>query len=502
MSGRVLVTGGLGFIGSAFVRALAAAGEPVLNADLDTYAGDERRIDGVPAALVETVRLDVASPELAELVRAERPSLIVHFAAESHVTRSEDAPEVFFHANVAGTRAVLDAAATVGACRVVHMSTDEVYGPCPADPFREDEKLPGEGLATSAYARSKGLADDLALSYAGRVDVVVARPTNCIGPWQHPEKAVPRWATRALRGERLPVWGDGGQVRDWMFVDDAVSALRVLAERGERGQVYNVGPPGRGRAQRRDRPGRCARRGAGRELRLPEPLRPAPARPPLRRRDTTGSRALGWRTSRSLEAAIAETVEWYRRERGVVVDARPRRREALCRLRRRARSSVSASSRLDVYGDLRGRFSEIFRVASMPETFVQCNHSHSAPGVLRGLHYHQHQADLWYVPAGRAQVGLVDLRRPGRNAPRVARPRRGRADHRLHPAGRGARLSRPHRPRCHLLGHGRDDPSDEHGVAWNDPTLAIPWQLDAEPVVSERDAQNPGLDWDLVPTFS
>jgi dTDP-glucose 4,6-dehydratase len=310
VSGRVLVTGGLGFIGSAFVRALAADGRAILNVDLDTYAGDERRIAGVADGLVETLRLDVASPELSDVVRDERPSLIVHFAAESHVTRSEDAPEVFFHANVEGTRVVLEAAEAAG-CRVLHMSTDEVYGPCPGDPFREDDKLPGEGLATSAYARSKALADDLARSYADRVDLVVARPTNCIGPWQHPEKAVPRWATRALRGERLPVWGDGEQVRDWMFVEDAVSALRLLAERGERGEVYNVGPQAEGVPNVEI--ARAIARAAGQEedaVYLSHYDRPQHDRRYAVATDRIA--ALGWRASRSLEAAIAETVEWYR----------------------------------------------------------------------------------------------------------------------------------------------------------------------------------------------
>jgi dTDP-glucose 4,6-dehydratase len=310
VSGRVLVTGGLGFIGSAFVRALAADGEQVLNVDLDTYAGDARRIAEVPAGLVETVRMDVAVPEVGDLVRDERPSLVVHFAAESHVTRSEDAPEVFFHANVEGTRVVLDAAAEAR-CRVLHMSTDEVYGPCPEDAFGEDEKLPGEGLATSAYARSKALADDLARSYADRVDVVVARPTNCIGPWQHPEKAVPRWATRALRGERLPVWGDGGQVRDWMFVEDAVSALRLLAERGERGEVYNVGPQADGVPNVEI--ARAVARAAGQDesaVYLSHYDRPQHDR--RYAVSTERIAALGWRPSRTLEAAIAATVEWYR----------------------------------------------------------------------------------------------------------------------------------------------------------------------------------------------
>ena len=310
MSDRVLVTGGLGFIGSAFVRALAADGRRVLNVDLDTYAGDERRIAGVGDGMVETMRLDVASPELAGVVREERPALVVHFAAESHVTRSEDAPEVFFHANVEGTRVVLDAAEAAG-CRVLHMSTDEVYGPCPADPFREEDKLPGEGLATSAYARSKALADDLARSYAERVDVVVARPTNCIGPWQHPEKAVPRWATRALRGERLPVWGDGEQVRDWMFVEDAVSALRLLAERGERGEVYNVGPQAEGVPNVEI--ARAIARSAGQDeasVYLSHYDRPQHDRRYAVATDRIAG--LGWHASRSLEAAIAETVEWYR----------------------------------------------------------------------------------------------------------------------------------------------------------------------------------------------
>ena len=310
MSGRVLVTGGLGFIGSAFVRALAADGQAVLNVDLHTYAGDPARIADA-AGLVETVRMDVAAPELAELMVSERPPMVVHFAAETHVTRSEGAAEEFFHANVEGTRRVLDAAAAAGVPRVVHMSTDEVYGPCPDDPFGEAEKQPGAGLATSAYAQSKALADDLALAFDGGPQVVVARPTNCIGPWQHPEKAVPRWATRALRGERLPVWGDGGQIRDWMFVDDAVSALRLLAERGQPGLAYNVGPAAQGVPNLEI--ARMVAAAAGRDedaVYLSEYDRPDHDR--RYAVDTSRIRALGWRPGHDLAAAVAETVDWYR----------------------------------------------------------------------------------------------------------------------------------------------------------------------------------------------
>ena len=158
---------------------------------------------------------------------------------------------------------------------------------------------------------------------------------------------------------------------------------------------------------------------------------------------------------------------------------------------------------LDVYGDLRGRFCEIFRSAAMPETFVQANHSRSAAGVLRGLHYHEHQADLWYVPAGRAQVGLADLRVRGGTPPTesfvldAAQP----TTVFIPPGVAHGYLALTDLDVIYWV-TGEYDPGDEHGVAWNDPTLGIPWQIDAEPVVSERDAKNPGLDWELVPTFS
>jgi dTDP-glucose 4,6-dehydratase len=315
VSGRVVVTGGLGFIGSAFVRALATDGQAVLNVDAATYAGDARRLAEVGPGLAETVRMDVTAGDLAELVRAERPPLLVHFAAETHVTRSEDDGHTFFRTNVDGTRNVLDAAVAAGVERVVHISTDEIYGPCPADPFREDQKLPGEGLATSAYARSKALADDLARSYADRLAVVIARPTNCIGPWQHPEKAIPRWTTRALRGERLPVWGDGLQIRDWMFVDDAVSGLRVLAERGEPGTAYNLGPAGEAvpNVEIARMVARAA--GAGEEA----VYLSAYDRPQHDRRyavSTERVAALGWAATRTVQEAVAETVAWYRDHAG------------------------------------------------------------------------------------------------------------------------------------------------------------------------------------------
>ena len=159
--------------------------------------------------------------------------------------------------------------------------------------------------------------------------------------------------------------------------------------------------------------------------------------------------------------------------------------------------------RPQVHADARGRFVEVFRTAAVPEPLVQSNHSRSAPGVLRGLHYHRHQADLWYLVSGRAQVGLADLRTRRPDPVTHAFVLDGETPTAVYiPAG---------------VAHGylalteidliywvtrEYDPADERGVTWDDPTLAIDWQVDAPPVVSERDASNPPLEWDLIPAFS
>jgi dTDP-glucose 4,6-dehydratase len=318
MTERILVTGGLGFMGSAFIRWVAGRGQDVLNVDLATYAADGRRIaetlEHRGQRRVRTERMDVVSEEFTELVRRERPTLIVHFAAESHVTRSEREASRFFRSNVEGTRRVLEAAEEVGVRLVVHISTDEVYGPCSGRPFREEDKAPLEGRATSAYARSKALADDLARSFFGRVAVIVARPTNCFGPWQHPEKAIPRWIIRALLGERIPVWGDGMHVRDWMFVDEACTGIELLIRRGSPGNVYNLAPEGQQLPNVEI--ARMIARAAGRpydSVYLTEYDRPLHDR--RYAIDASNIRALGWRPAGALEDRLAETVAWYRSHR-------------------------------------------------------------------------------------------------------------------------------------------------------------------------------------------
>lgn len=310
MTMEYLVTGGLGFIGSAYVRRLAVKGASVAIADAMTYAADVTRLNAC-LNRVTIAELDVASEGFIDLARSVKPRVIVHMAAESHVTRSEGSAATFFRTNVEGTRRVLEAASVVSPELVIHVSTDEVYGPCHGDPFVESDKQPGEGLATSPYARSKAVADDLALAHFPDVPVIVVRPTNCFGPWQHPEKAIPRWIIRALSGDRLPVWGDGLQVRDWMFVDDVCSALDLVEEVGCLGTSYNVGPE-RLPASNLELAHSVAAL-TGREpssVYLSEYDRPQHDR--RYAINATKLRELGWKPEGTLEMRLGETVAWYR----------------------------------------------------------------------------------------------------------------------------------------------------------------------------------------------
>lgn len=242
---RIFVTGGAGFLGSHFVRRCLNEGTyDVTNLDCLTYAGDLRRLEDVMTRPgYRFVKVDVTEEEeINDLVATQRPETIVHYAAESHVTRSESDPDRFFRTNVDGTRVLLEAAVRHGVKRFVHISTDEVYGSILEGSFVETDKQQGIGQAASPYSQSKSLADDLAVSFADRLDIRLCRPTNAFGPWQFPEKVFPRWVTRALRSQPMLVWGDGLYIRQWLFAEDFADAVALVVEKGERGEAYNIGP--------------------------------------------------------------------------------------------------------------------------------------------------------------------------------------------------------------------------------------------------------------------
>jgi dTDP-glucose 4,6-dehydratase len=322
-----LVTGGAGFIGSALVRQLIAAGDAVVNVDTLTYAGN---LDSLGAARADPrhhfAQVDICDGDALRVLLAEhRPDAVLHLAAESHVDRSIDGPAPFIRTNVVGTATVLEAALAYWTSldaparegfRVVHVSTDEVFGSLGAD-GAFDESTPYD--PSSPYSASKAGSDHLARAWQRTygLPVVVTNCSNNYGPYQFPEKLIPLAIEKALHGEPVPIYGRGENVRDWLHVDDHVRALRLAVRRGVPGRTYLFG----GRSERTNLAVVQA------ICDLLDELRPDPAG--SRRRlinfvaDRPGhdlryaidpsraNRELGWEPQETFDSGLRQTVQWY-----------------------------------------------------------------------------------------------------------------------------------------------------------------------------------------------
>jgi len=316
---RLLVTGGAGFIGSAFVRLALSGGRcaSLVNLDKLTYAGNLENLEPVAGdPHYRFVRGDICDAALVRgLVSAEKPDAIVHFAAESHVDRSIFSPEPVFETNLRGTFTLLEAARAAGIARFLHVSTDEVYGSIP-EPAAADEYAPLR--PSSPYSASKAGSDLLALSYftTYRVPVVVTRASNNYGPYQFPEKLVPLMISNALEGKPLPLYGDGMQVRDWLFVDDHCRAILAILERGRDGEIYNIGG---NRALPNLEVVRAILRATGRPETLIEHVTDRPGHD--RRYAVTCEKTVretGWSPRVDFDSGLALTVDWCRSNPGWV----------------------------------------------------------------------------------------------------------------------------------------------------------------------------------------
>jgi dTDP-glucose 4,6-dehydratase len=327
----LLVTGGAGFIGSNFVAStIAATGEPIVNLDKLTYAGSLRNLERLrddPRHIF--VQGDIGDRGLVrELLKRHRPRAIVHLAAESHVDRSIAGPGAFIQTNVMGTFALLEEARAFSATmRFLQVSTDEVYGSLgPTDPaFTETTPY----APNSPYAASKACADHLVRAYHHTYGLP-ALTTNCsnnYGPYQFPEKLIPLMISNALAGKPLPVYGDGKNVRDWLYVLDHCEALRVVLERGRAGETYNIG----GGAERAnidlvnticgmlDRA--VPRKGGAKYAELISFVTDRPGHDRRYAIDSSKlARELGWTPRENFESGLKKTVDWYIENRaGAVV---------------------------------------------------------------------------------------------------------------------------------------------------------------------------------------
>jgi len=251
MSRSILVTGGAGFIGGCYIRHLTRSPDClIVNLDRLTYAGNLDSLRSVPASQHRFVQGDICDLELVlELLNQHQPQAVVHFAAESHVDRSIDGPLAFVQTNVLGTATLLEAARRYwsgldgdarDSFRFHHVSTDEVFGSLgPTGLFTETTPY----APRSPYSASKAGSDHLVRAFheTYRLPVVITNCSNNYGPYQFPEKLIPLITLNALEGRELPVYGNGGNVRDWLFVEDHVEALDLVLRRGRVGETYNIG---------------------------------------------------------------------------------------------------------------------------------------------------------------------------------------------------------------------------------------------------------------------
>ncbi|HUP34023.1 MAG TPA: dTDP-glucose 4,6-dehydratase [Candidatus Limnocylindria bacterium] len=306
---KILVTGGAGFIGSNFVRHVLTShpGDAVVNLDKLTYAGNPENLRDVEAdSRYRFVKGDICD---GAAVREAMGGVdaVVHFAAETHVDRSNLGADDFLRTNVTGTFTLLEAARELRIGRFLAVSTDEVYGSIAEGAAREGDAL----NPSNPYSASKAAADLLARAYwiTHRVPVLITRSSNNFGPYQYPEKVIPLFVTNAIEDRALPLYGDGRNVRDWLYVLDNCAAIDLVLRRGADGEIYNVG--GAAEVQNVTLTRRILSL-----LGKPESLiTPVADRPGHDRRyalDSGKVRALGWAPATSFEDALAATVEWYR----------------------------------------------------------------------------------------------------------------------------------------------------------------------------------------------
>lgn len=236
---KLLITGGAGFIGSEFVRQSVKRGQKVVVIDKLTYAGDLQRLAEVKTKYT-FYKVDISQKtKLDAVIKRERPHTIVHFAAETHVDRSIQDAEPFIQTNITGTQNLIDCARKYKVKKFLHISTDEVYGESQQGRFLESSAIRPRNPYSATKAAAEFIVRAAVKTY--RFPAVIIRPANNYGPWQYPEKLIPVIIFKALKNKKVPVYGKGKQIREWLHVRDCANGIHVILKKGKIGESYNIG---------------------------------------------------------------------------------------------------------------------------------------------------------------------------------------------------------------------------------------------------------------------
>lgn len=311
MKEKILVTGGAGFIGSHFVRKAISEGYEVINLDLLTYAGGLDNLEDIKSnSLHRFIKGDIRDRETVEPLMNEA-DYVVHLAAETHVDRSILEGGDFVLTDVFGTYVLLEAARKTGNIKkFVHISTDEVYGPIEKGSFKEYSPM----NPSSPYSASKAGADRLAFSFYKTygLPIIIVRPSNNFGPNQHPEKAIPLFITNILEGKKIPVYGSGENVREWIFVKDCVEGIWTALMKGREGETYNLSS---GFELKNIDLVRTILKEMGQPESMIEFVKDRPGHDIRYSIDSSKLRALGWSPEYDFRSALKLTIEWYTKNR-------------------------------------------------------------------------------------------------------------------------------------------------------------------------------------------
>lgn len=311
---KLLVTGGAGFIGSNFVKYMLKKYKDytVVNLDKLTYAGNLENLKDIEKNnRHHFVKGDICDLKLVKkLMEQEEVDAVVNFAAETHVDRSIIDPDAFIRTNVFGTRALLEAGRKVSVKRFVQISTDEVYGSIEQGSFSEASNL----MPSSPYAASKAGADLLTLAYKTTYElpVLITRGSNTYGPYQHPEKFIPLFITNLLENKKVPLYGDGKNVRDWLYVVDHCSAIDTILHKGKIGEIYNIGG---GNERTNLEMAYVILEEIGMTEDMIEFVKDRPGHDRRYSLNCDKLKALGWKPEYPLDRGLKETVKWYKQNK-------------------------------------------------------------------------------------------------------------------------------------------------------------------------------------------